>query len=178
MNKVKCDYCGAFEEPVVQGSSYFCALCSARFEIEQILDANSPDEEDYLDDDFDEDLDDDFNVDEEVESFSSEPNYINATCPICQNDNGNTLVDGQCRCSLCGTKFNIPTYNNNNYSNNTYNNAYNNTSTADMNKRRRLEEKRDSHLKWGIVFLIFFWPVGLYKLYQWYQVNQELKNMK
>ena len=169
MNRVKCSYCGSFEEPVARGTSYFCACCSAQFEVEEILDANAMLDEDEIDDIDDVDDGDSFGE-------SDTKNYISATCPVCQNDKDNTLDGHKCRCSLCGTKFDIPTYNN--YSNNAYNSSYGNNYSYDFERIAKLENERDNHLKWGIILLILFWPVGLYKLYQWYQVNQKIKSMK
>ena len=68
---------------------------------------------------------------------------INAVCPICKNASNNTVKDGKCLCSLCGTTFTPqavqPTYNYNTQNVSAYTDA----------RRKLLEEEKNKRMLWG-----------------------------
>ena len=95
---------------------------------------------------------------------------INAICPVCKNASNNTFKDGKAHCSLCGTSFDLVQT--------TYNPTPVNNYLANSARIAELEKSRSKKVGWGVVWLIFFWPVSIYFFYQAYQLNEEIKRLR
>lgn len=96
---------------------------------------------------------------------------INAVCPVCKNDQNITVQNGQCHCPLCGTTFDFRQAAMSNEP------AYNTFGGYDSTRKAELEKQKNKNLKWGIVWLILFWPVSIYFFYKMYQISQEISHM-
>ncbi len=110
-----------------------------------------------------------------LHSDATGPNQqpIHALCPICKNDQGNYMEDGKCYCVLCGTEFDYlaPTL----YDDIDPGKELNAPERSGWeNHRKELEKKKSHHLKWGVFFLIFFWPISIYHFYKVHQISQEM----
>lgn len=44
-------------------------------------------------------------------------------------------------------------------------------------KKEELQKKKNSKILWGIVWLILFWPVGVYFLYKAHQISKEIEKL-
>ncbi|MBE6632267.1 MAG: hypothetical protein E7623_06150 [Ruminococcaceae bacterium] len=97
---------------------------------------------------------------------------INATCPICKNSNGNTLKDGKAHCSLCGSSFDFaqPVFD--------PMGSYSSSPNFNAKKIEELEREKSNKITWGIIFIILFWPIGVYNFYKAYKISQEIENLK
>lgn len=43
--------------------------------------------------------------------------------------------------------------------------------------KEELQKQKDKKVLWGIIFLILFWPVGVYNLYKAYQISKEIEKL-
>ena len=97
---------------------------------------------------------------------------VAATCPICRNDAGNMLINGRCRCALCGSMFDYapPTYQQTYYQDSAT--AY---SAGYPSRRQMLVKRRNSYRNWGIFWIFFFWPASLYMFYKMMKISDEIQ---
>lgn len=147
-----CGTCHHTGEPTWRDGTYYCAMCGAVIDMTTPSPAQPP------------------------VSTAAAPvgTAIVATCPICRNSSGNTLVGGRCRCALCGTTFDYaapvmqPQMN---YQANVgygQQNAY----------RAQLEKQKKHHLGWGIFWFFVFWPIAVYQFYKMWQVSEEIRRLE
>jgi hypothetical protein len=147
-----CGVCGHTAEPTWRDGTYYCAACGA------VIDMTTPSP-----------------VQPPVQppmAASAPQQVIASTCPICRNGIGNTLVNGRCRCAMCGTMFDYaaPVYQQPGYQQPMGGYAY-------QQRRAELEQQRKRHIGWGIFWIIFFWPVAIYQFYKVWQVSEEIRNL-
>ena len=43
--------------------------------------------------------------------------------------------------------------------------------------KEELQKQKDKKILWGIIFLILFWPIGVYNLYKAYQISKEIERL-
>lgn len=166
--KMKCITCGYEGEPTWRDQKYYCPFCNMEIPESQLTVEKEPDK----------------TYTEKV----SAP-IVKATCPICRNSDGNTLEDGECKCSLCGTVFDIeaagadPGYSSASGSFQStagdspearYFKQATAMSGSSSNRRNALEEEKGKRLLWGCIFLVVFWPIAIYHFYKLYQITKEL----
>ncbi len=148
-----CSQCQYTGEPTWRDGVYYCPACGA------VIDMTTPSPQ----------------VPPQPAAAPAQP--INAVCPICKNAANNTLVNGKCRCALCGTTFDYaaPVYTNNYASNYVAPGASPVGNAYAYQRRQELEKEKNRRLVWGIVWIFLLWPVSIYHFYKMYRANEELK---
>ena len=152
MNKV-CSICGHAGENVWRDGKYYCAICGAEIDVTGPS-APSPAPE---------------------TAYAGGTVPVDVTCPICRNANNNVLQNGKCRCALCGTAFDMPRQSYDYQSGSNY--QYDYYGSSSVQRREELKKQRDKKVVWGIVWLLLFWPVGVYFFYKAYQLTQEMNRL-
>ncbi len=153
-----CSVCGNVGEPTWRDGTYYCAACGA------VIDMTTPSPVQPV------------QPVQQAAPAAGAP--IAAVCPICKNTNGNMLINGRCRCGMCGTMFDYtapvyqqPVAGGYQQQNPGYNPYYY------QQRRAELERKKNRALGWGIFWIFMCWPIAIYQFYKMSKISDEITRL-
>lgn len=144
-----CTTCGHVGEPTWRDGVYHCPMCDT------VIDMTTP------------------SPAQNTYTPGANGTPIAAACPVCRNNAGNTLVNGRCVCSMCGTTFDYaasaPTPS---YPQPPYSGGYNYAAYRDA-----LLRQRNHNRNWGIFWLIMCWPVSIFFFVKMSSISAEINRL-